>query len=306
MQLRNTAKFFLICLIYCSISHAGVPTNGNIVLQTDFTLKDGAVAAMKGVIYSVSPSLKVTDLTHEITAYNIREASYRLYQVAPYWPKGTVFVSVVDPGVGTKRRSIVAESKNGYYFVTPDNGTLTLINDQFGLQEVRQIDETKHRLKGSNGSYTFHGRDVYSYTAAKLASGTIVFNEVGPKINGGIVKLAYDQAYKKNNTLYGAIVVQDADYGNLWTNINANLLKEFPLVVGKVYNVIIYCGKVKKYSGKISYQNTFGDVPKGSSLIYLNSLMNLSIGINQGDFAREYHINPSQNCRVEIDLGAKV
>ena len=98
-----------------------------LVLQTDFGLKDGAVSAMKGVSFAVDSNIKLFDLTHEIPAYDIWEAAYRLHQTAPYWPQGTVFVSVVDPGVGTERKSIVAKSKNGQYFVTPDNGTLTLI-----------------------------------------------------------------------------------------------------------------------------------------------------------------------------------
>src|SRR5438128_10958794 len=108
-----------------------------VVFQSDFGTKDGAVSAVKGVIYTVDKSLIVSDLTNDITPFSIWEAAYRLYQTASYWPAGTVFVSVVDPGVGTKRRSIVALANNGQYFVTPDNGTLTLINDAIGIKEVR-------------------------------------------------------------------------------------------------------------------------------------------------------------------------
>src|ERR1041384_3917025 len=142
-----------------------------LVFQSDFGIKDGAVAAMKGVSTSVSKDLQIYDITHEITAFNISEAAYRLNQSASYWPAGTVFVSIVDPGVGSARKSIVMKSKTGHYFVTPDNGTLTLVAESMGVEAVREIDETKNRLKGSNESYTFHGRDVYAYTAARLASG---------------------------------------------------------------------------------------------------------------------------------------
>ena len=153
--------------------------NKNIVFQTDFGLKDGAVSAMKGVALGVSPDLKLYDLTHEIPAYNIWEAAYRLEQTISYWPAGTVFVSVVDPGVGTDRKSVVVKTKSGHFIVTPDNGTLTLVATSLGIEERREIDESTNRRIGSQDSYTFHGRDVYAYTAARLAAGVITFEEVG-------------------------------------------------------------------------------------------------------------------------------
>jgi S-adenosylmethionine hydrolase len=152
--------------------------NKIIVFQSDFGLKDGAVSAMKGVASSVSPGLKLYDLTHEIPAYNIWEAAYRLEQTVSYWPIGTVFVSVIDPGVGTNRRSVVLKTKSGHFIVTPDNGTLTLIAQSLGIDNLREIDESINRRKGSQRSYTFHGRDVYAYTAARLASGTINFKQL--------------------------------------------------------------------------------------------------------------------------------
>ena len=276
-------------------------TAGIVVLQTDFGMKDGAVSAVKGVMYSVKPSLIVANLTNEIPAYNIWEASYRLYQVASYWPKGTVFVSVVDPGVGTSRHSVVAESNNGYFFVTPDNGTLTLINDYFGLKEVREIDETKNRLKGSNGSYTFHGRDVYGYVAARLAAGKITYAEVGPVLHNPIVKLPYEKAYIKDNKLHGTIVILDPQYGNVWTNIDADLTKQFLMQKGKTYKVTIFNGKEKKFQGSMTFENTFGQVKKGANLLYLNSLMNLSIGTNQASFSKDNQVMSGPNWHIEIE-----
>ena len=140
-------------------------------------LADGAVSAMYGVAYSVNAELKVHDLTHEITPFAIWEASYRLIQTIPYWPEGTVFVSVVDPGVGSDRKSIVARTKSGKYIVTPDNGTLTHVLHFDDIAEVREIDEKKNRLPNSGESYTFHGRDVYAFTGARLASGIIDSDE---------------------------------------------------------------------------------------------------------------------------------
>ena len=162
-----------------------------VVIQTDFGVKDGAVAAMKGVAYGVSGDIDVYDLTHEIPAYNIWEAAYRLNQVIPFWPANTVFVSVVDPGVGTARKSVVIKTKQGHYIVTPDNGTITLVAESEGIDVVRQIDENLNRRHGSDSSYTFHGRDVYMYTAARLASGKISFEEVGPLLSQPLQTISY-------------------------------------------------------------------------------------------------------------------
>ena len=148
---------------------------------------------MKGVAVSVAPDLAIYDLTHEIPAYNIWEAALRLDQSASYWPPGTVFVSVVDPGVGSERHSVVLKTRSGHYFVTPDNGTLTFVAESLGVEQVREIDEKANRLSRSGDSYTFHGRDVYAYTAARLASGVITFTEVGPDRGQEIVRIPYQR-----------------------------------------------------------------------------------------------------------------
>lgn len=153
-----------------------------LVLQSDFGLVDGAVAAMVGVALGIDEQLQIYHLTHDITPYNIWEASYRLVQTVEYWPEGSVFVSVVDPGVGSSRKSVVAKTKLGQYIVTPDNGTLTHIAHNVGIVEVREISEVKHRRQNTENSYTFHGRDVYAFTGAKLASESISFEDVGEKL----------------------------------------------------------------------------------------------------------------------------
>ena len=154
-----------------------------LILQSDFGTADGAVSAMYGVAYGVHPDLKISDLTHEIPQYDIWEASYRLIQTVSYWPEGSVFVSVVDPGVGSTRRSIAVKTKTGQYIVTPDNGTLTHVKRIIGIEEARIIDETINRLPNSGESYTFHGRDIYAYTGARLASGIISFDQTGPEVD---------------------------------------------------------------------------------------------------------------------------
>ena len=175
-------RFFILFFLLTSPNFL-FAQNKIIVFQTDFGLKDGAVSAMKGVAMGVDTNLKLYDLTHEIPAYNIWEAAYRLEQTVQYWPAGTVFVSVVDPGVGTNRKSVVLKTKSGHFIVTPDNGTLTLVSESLGIESLREIDEAVNRRKNSEKSYTFHGRDVYAYTAARLASGKITYEQVGGKLS---------------------------------------------------------------------------------------------------------------------------
>lgn len=141
--------------------------NNLLVLQSDFGLVDGAVSTMIGVALEESPTLKIHHLTHDITPYNIFEGSYRLFQTVDYWPEGTTFVSVVDPGVGSKRKSVVAKTAKNQYIVTPDNGTLSFIKKHVGIVAIREISEVANRRQNTEHSYTFHGRDVYAYTGAK-------------------------------------------------------------------------------------------------------------------------------------------
>ena len=195
-----------------------------LVFQSDFGYVDGAVSAMYGVAYGVDPSLNISNLTHEITPYDIWEASYRLIQTVSYWPAGTVFVSVVDPGVGSARRSIAVKTTAGQYIITPDNGTLTHIKRMTGIAEARIIDESVNRLQGSSESYTFHGRDVYAFTGARLASGIIDFAGVGPEVPPeSVVELPVVEAELSGDTVSGTIDVLDVRFGSLWTNIPRTL-----------------------------------------------------------------------------------
>src|SRR5690625_4240489 len=191
----------------------------HLVLQTDFGLCDGAVSAMYGVALSVEPNLKIYDLTHDIPQYNICEGSYRLYQTITYWPEGTVFVSVVDPGVGTDRLSVVVKTVDNQYIVTPDNGTLTHVKKNIGIVAIREIDETINRLPNSGESYTFHGRDIYAYTGSRLAAGVISFENVGRELSvDDIIKLINPEPTVSEGIISGNIDILDVRFGNLWTN----------------------------------------------------------------------------------------
>ncbi len=256
-----------------------------LVFLTDFGVRDGAVSAMEGVSFGVDPELKIFDLTHEIPNYDIWEGAYRLKQTANYWPKGTVFVGVVDPGVGSERKSIVLKTKEGYYFVGPDNGLFSLVADDMGVEEVREIDEKKNRLKGSEKSYTFHGRDIFAYVGARLSSGQIKFEDVGPKLQDEMITIPYQKATIEGDAVIGNIPVLDIQYGNIWSNIPDELFEKLSPEFGDRFKVEIFKGGTLIYKGDMPFVKSFDEVKEGKPLIYYNSLLNVSIAVNMGSFA---------------------
>ncbi|MCT1901342.1 SAM hydrolase/SAM-dependent halogenase family protein [Oceanobacillus sojae] len=278
----------------------------NLVIQTDFGISDGAVSAMYGVALTVDPDLRVFDLTHNIPQYNIWEGSYRLYQTLPYWPEGTVFISVVDPGVGTSRLSVVAKTVNNQYIVTPDNGTLTHIKKDIGIKEARIIDEKTNRLPRSGESYTFHGRDVYAYTGARLASNTITFEEVGPAIDtNDIVELTKPEAFIEDDIVYGNIDILDIRFGNLWTNISRELFQKINVAHGDAFEVTIATNRQQVYKNIMTYRHSFAEIRLGEPLLYVNSLDNLGVAINQGSFANAYHVETGPHWQIIIRKASK-
>lgn len=291
LSIRMRNGYLLIFFWSTLLLQPALAQNNMVVFQSDFGLKDGAVSAMKGVAMGVSPDLKLFDLTHDIPAYNIWDAAYRLQQTATYWPIGTVFVSVCDPGVGTERKSVVMLSESGHYFVTPDNGTLTLVAEQLGIREVRQIDEAINRLRNSGESYTFHGRDVYAYTAARLASKTITFAQVGPKLPTDVVRLPYQKAAFAKGEVRGNIPALDVQYGNVWSNIPKSMVQQLNLKPGELIRVQIFHQTKKVYDKRISMVNTFGEAKLGTDVAYFNSLLNFSVAVNQGNFAGKYNVS---------------
>ena len=292
----------IIVLITALTALSASAQNGIVVFQTDFGTKDGAVSAMKGVATAVDASLKLYDLTHDIPAYNIWEAAYRLDQTIIYWPAGTVFVSVVDPGVGTERKSVVVKTKSGHYIVTPDNGTLTLIANSLGIDSIREIDEASNRRKNSAASYTFHGRDVYAYTAARLASHKISYEQVGKISMDPITSLPFQKAALVGSQLKGTIDILDIQYGNIWTNIDQAYWKKFTALAHSKNEIQVEIFKDKKlvYTGSMPFENTFGAVGVGKPLAYLNSLMNVSLALNQGSFSEKYHVYAGSNWTLAL------
>ncbi len=293
-------KKSLVWLLVLVIFNARAQNN-LLVFQSDFGQKDGAVAAMKGVALGVSPTLKLVDLTHEIPAFNVWEAAYRLVQTVPYFPKGTVFVSICDPGVGTERRSVVVLTKTGHYVVTPDNGTLTFVAEELGVAALRQIDEKENRRRGSADSHTFHGRDVYAFTGARLAAKTISFAQVGPVLKGDVERIPYPHATLAGHTLRGTIPVLDVQFGNVWSNLPKALVTQAGMNLGDSLNVRIFEKEALVFSGKACFVHTFGEVPEGAVVAYFNSLLNLSVAINLGDFAKTYRIGSGPDWRMEVE-----
>ena len=278
-----------------------------LILQSDFGTADGAVSAMYGVAYGVDEGLLISDLTHKIPQYDIWEASYRLIQTVSYWPKGSVFVSVVDPGVGSTRRSIVVKTKGGQYIVSPDNGTLTHIKRITGLEAARVIDESVNRLPDSGESYTFHGRDIYAYTGARLASGVISFEEVGPEVDtDSVIELPVVEATYDGEKVRGTIDVLDVRFGSLWTNISRELFLKLGVKHGSRVEISIENETRTLYKNILVYAKSFADVYVGEPLVYVNSLDCMAVAINQGSFARAYNIGTGTKWRITIRKAPRI
>lgn len=273
-------------------------------MQTDFGIGGGG--AMRGVCKKVDPELEIYDLNHTIEKFNVRRASVTLYNVVPYWPAGTVFVSVIDPGVGTSRRASVAKLKNGSYVVSPDNGSLTLLLEEPGIEAIRVIDETKNRLKGTEKVSIFHGRDLFAYCAAKLAAGVIDFEGVGAAYPvGEIVRFPV----LKNTVAPGKVDGYAADemkpFGNLESSIRIADFEQAGIPVNTDVHVRI-CGEGKTvYDRTIPYKPSFGWVPKGGEVMYNSSDGYIGIGVNCGNFVSRNGIGFGEKWTMTVEGGAK-
>jgi S-adenosylmethionine hydrolase len=292
---RLTRILPFLCLLFTALAQARAP----LVFLTDFGTQDGAVSAMKGVAYGVSQDLLISDLSHENPS--IFDGAYRLYQTEQFWPQGTVFVAVVDPGVGTERLSVVLKTRTGHLFVGPNNGLLSLVAERDGIEGLRQIDERVNRRPGSDDSHTFHGRDVFGFTGARLAAGVITFEQVGPSLPPqSLIALVYRKPLREGAKVSGIIPVLDVQYGNVWTNIPKSLFDELHLALGTPLHVRIYHQDKLVDETLAPYQRTFGEVPIGKPLVYINSLLNLAIALNQQSYAGLHKIESGPEWSIEI------
>ncbi len=272
-----------------------------LVFQTDFTYKEGAVSSMYGVVKTVDRELEIFDGTHELPQYDTWSASYRLMQCLPFWPKGTIYVSVVDPGVGTSRRPCVAKTANGYYVVTPDNGTLTHVKKEFGILAVRRIDEAVNRLHVTRGTSVFHGRDLFGYTAARLASGIIDYEGTGPEYPvDEIVTHPIREAVFANGHVRGIFEIDDPNFGNLWTNIPFEMFSKCGFCYGDMLHTRILHDGQTVFEEEVLFHQSFGYVPKGAPIIYNNELMRIAMAVCEGSFVESYGFGYGEGWEVDF------
>lgn len=274
-----------------------------LVFQTDFTYKEGAVSSMYGVVKTVDRGVEIIDGTHEIPKYDTWSASYRLFQTMKFWPEGTIFVSVVDPGVGTKRKASVAKTRDGYYVVTPDNGSLTHLKKMVGITEIREIDENTNRLKGKNteGVGIFHGRDLFAYCAAKLASGIIDFEGVGPAYPvDEIIEHEIQIPKIEEGVVKGIFEIDDPNFGNVWTNIPLEVFTKAGFKYGDNLCLTVKHSGEEVFSKEVLFQYSFGFASKGDPIIYNNELMRIGLAVNQGSFSANYNIGTGNDWIVEF------
>lgn len=272
-----------------------------IAVQTDFGVSSGA---MFGVCKTIDPSLEVFDIAYNIPKFNVERASSHLRSVVPFWPAGTIFVSVVDPGVGTARRACVAKTSNGYYIVTPDNGSLTGLVNEFGVEEVREIDQTVNRLKGTEKTSIFHGRDLFAYCAAKLAAGVIDFAGVGPAYPvEEIVTFRIPAVSIAQSEAHGCVTEIMEPFGNLETNIRIEDFEKTGIVQGDHVRVSIRHGEQMVFDKTILYHRAFGYAPPDEEILYNSSSGFMGVALNRRDFARTYGVEGGSEWLLTIVRG---
>jgi S-adenosyl-L-methionine hydrolase (adenosine-forming) len=279
MMIRKT----FAVLIFILIAKFGFAARPIIVFMTDFGTVDDSVAICKGVMLQIAPEAEIIDLSHQITPYSIEDAARFLAGTTPYYPGGTVFLSVIDPGVGSPRKAIIAKSKKGHYFVLPDNGLITLVQDQEGIEEAREIANPAWTI-GKSFSSTFHGRDIFSPAAAHLAAGQD-WTQVGPVVPNLVRLQKIKTARMVGNRIEGDIIGTDGPFGNLISNIPADMFQQ--LGIAKNDKVLVEVGSQKF---EMPFVKTFSDVPADHILMYVDSRGRIAIAVNEGNFAKKFRI----------------
>jgi S-adenosylmethionine hydrolase len=276
--------FFL--LLAASATEAARKYPPTIVFMTDFGVLDDSVAICRGVMYGVMPEVRIVDLTHQVTPFSILDGARFLFGATPYFPAGTVFVVVVDPTVGSARKAIVARSKRGQYFVLPDNGLLTLVDERDGIEGVREITNPEWMI-GSKLSSTFHGRDIFSPAGAHLARGDD-WTKVGPEMAvKDLVRLELKGARLDGHGLHAVVIATDGPFGNLVTNVDGDDFLKLGYQRGQVVPLTVG-GKQMK----IQFVKTFSDVPVNDPLLYIDSRGRLGLAVNQNSFVATYGVRP--------------
>ena len=261
-----------------------------VVFMTDFGILDDSVALCKGVMYGIAPNLRIVDLTHQVNAFSIRDGARFLFGATPYFPAGTVFVAVVDPGVGSSRKAVVVKSKRGQFFVLPDNGLMTMVEERDGVEAIREVTNPDWMV-GARISSTFHGRDIFSPVGAHVARGDD-WTKVGPVVKE-LVRLDLKPARVDDKGLTGEVIALDGPYGNLITNIAADDFLKLGYQRGDKLKVTIAGREID-----MPFVKTFSDVPLKQPLLFIDSRGRASFALNQASFAAAYGIDPPQTIFI--------
>ena len=278
------ALFALAQLLHAQAAAPQYPPT--VVFMTDFGTVDDSVTICKGVMYSVLPTLRIVDLSHQVTPFSIFDGARFLFGATPYYPAGTVFVTVIDPGVGTERKAIIVKSRRGQYFVLPDNGLITLVQDRDGIAGVREI-TNRDWMIGAALSSTFHGRDIFSPAGAHLARGD-EWTQAGPELDGGkLVRLDVATAKLDRRGLSGTVIALDGPFGNLVSNISGDDFMKLGYSPGEIVSVSIGGRRIE-----MPFVRTFAEVPLNKPLLYIDSRGQVGTAVNQGNFAAVYKIQP--------------
>ncbi len=263
----------------------GQPTpHPTIVFMSDFGTANDAVAICKAVILGIAPDVRIMDITHQVTPYSIEEGARFLQAVTPYYPSGTIFLVVVDPGVGTSRKAIVVKTKKAQFFVLPDNGLITPVIDRDGLDSAREITNTDWMIQAPISS-TFHGRDIFSPVAGHLAAGGDFFL-VGPPISQ-LVRLNPKTAVITDQGISGDLLGLDDPFGSLITDIPGDEFKKLAYRFGDKVPLLI-----DKKPVTLPYVKTFMDVPVGDPLLYVDSRGRVGVAVNQGNYSKQFEVTP--------------
>ena len=252
--------------------------------MTDFGTANDAVAICKAVMLGIAPDARIMDITHQVTPFSIEEASRFLTGVTPYYPAGTVFVAVIDPGVGTSRKAVILKTKKGQYFVLPDNGLISPVIERDGLESAREITNTGWMV-GDKISSTFHGRDIFSPAGAHLAAGWD-YTLAGPAVQE-LVRLTPKVAAITEKGIDGEIIGLDDPYGSLISDIPGDEFKKLGYTFGDKVTVLL-----DKKPFTLPYQKTFMDVPVGDPLLYIDSRGRVALALNERNFSQVHKITP--------------
>jgi len=287
MGLNRRQALLVISALYGGLAIAprvqAASPRRTIVFMTDFGTANDSVAICKAVIAGIAPDVFITDLTHQVTHYQIEEGARFLAAVTPYYPANTIFLGVVDPGVGTARKAIIAKSKKGQYFVVPDNGLVTPVLDRDGLDSAREIANPDWMLPGI--SHTFHGRDIFSPAAAHLAAGWD-FALAGPRMPE-LVRLPVKNFTMTEQGLRGEIIGLDDPYGSLITDFPAEEFNKLGYAIGDEVTV-----RLNNKPVTVPYMKTFMDVPIGDTLLYIDSRGRVGLAVNQGNYSEKFNVRP--------------